>query len=137
MDADCDMNHKGHFFELNHQHIPLQNVLKILFLFNFRDTSCSLWWPSTAFISPGYHQKQISKHIELMGEKESYFLKLGGKMVWTKGQRVSFQSGLFQCAGTTFRISTLVLFRNLTTGQHNFLGTFIQNIFIKQEDINQ
>lgn len=137
MDADCDMNHKGHSFELNHQHIPLQNVLKILFLFNFRDTSCSLWWPSTAFISPGYHQKQISKHIELMGEKESYFLKLGGKMVWTKGQRVNCQSGLFQCAGTTFRISKLVLFRNLTTGQHNFLGTFIQNIFIKQEDINQ
>lgn len=23
MDADCDMNHKGHFFELNHQHMLL------------------------------------------------------------------------------------------------------------------
>lgn len=77
-DANCGMNHKGHFFELNHQQIPFQNVLIILFLWNFMDTSCSLWWPSRAFISPACHQTPISKHTQLMGEKESYFLKLLG-----------------------------------------------------------
>lgn len=42
-----------------------------------------------------------NKHIELMGEKESYFLKLGGKWCGQKGNESTFKVD-FSNAGTTF-----------------------------------